>query len=1393
MQTWAKRGIQTALVTGGLLMLGTGIAAADDNIHPDTPPSPLDASVQVPVKVGENVIATPQGKRHLPAVDRQIAVTPAAVTPRVPAAKKVTEKVAKAAADENDVLRGNKAAGNVVAPVKVTGNAVALGDDVTVADSSSQHAAHTHDMYTDGSDKALAGNAVHLAYGLPIDVSGNAVAAGGSATTANSSEQSAAADGDIATNGDKGVFSGNVMAGHGATPVELSGNGLAAAGIANTASEASSSATSGGTIENGGDDGVLSGNGGGAPVAVPVRGSGNSAAVLGIADTRSSADTTAQAGDERPDLYGVPSYIETDGGHGATMSGNAAQPAVSGPIALDCNGVGGGGNVDSQCVTTADAGAGGGTRTFGDASVLSGAIASGPVALPAQGQGNCGAVAGNCDVTAVNEVGSDAGGDGHTRGHDSVLSGSTGTVPVSGPVDLCGNATGGLGKTDVVCDNTSTTHAGGATGTTGSDSIVGGNHGSAPVAVPVAGLGTTAGALGDAETVIAQDKVATAGGANSTDDDAALGAANLVTVPVAGPVQSFSNGAGVGATVESEMDGTTDVTAGGPSRAKGTMGTGSGNVGQVPVAAPTQLFGSGATAAGNGKHNGVNATSSAAGGHALTDGADGRASGNLVTVPVASTAQGFGVAGAAAGDNVAVADNATATAAGGDGATSGRFGTASGNVVGAQALPIGQTFGPAVSGAAGDASGAATSSTHGTSGGDLSTNGDHGTLSGNLVDSPVAAMAQGHGDGVAAVAADSAGVSDNITTGSAGGVGTTSGAGGRLNGMDVATPVGADAPVYDVPVAVVADAMTSGVHANDVTVGEREPTIEVPETKVLEATELPTLPKPGSLALPRPFALTGGQARAGDPITGLLGGVTAGTPVGALTGGTLLGGVTGGSNPLGGLTGGNPLGALTGGVTRSEDPITGLLGGVTGGDLLGGVTGGSPVGALTGGDLLGGLTGGNPLSGVTGGLTRSEDPITGLLGGMTAGTPVGALTGGDLLGGVTDGDLLGGVTGGNPLSGVTGGVTRSDDPITGLLGGVTAGTPAGAVTGGDLLDGASGRNPLGGVTGGLTRSADPITDVLGNLVGGQGGPLGAVTGGDLLGGVTGGNPLGSVTGGGLTRSEDPITGLVGNLVGGQGGPLGSVTGGDLLGGDLLGGVTGGGPLGGLTGGLTRSEDPITGLVGNLVGGQGGPLGAVTGGDLLGGVTGGDALGGLTGGGPLGGLTGGLTRSVDPTRTVADELPARGVSDAAKKVVRDVVGQSALGGLSRSGEPASGQLDGAKGLSPMGSLTGGTTALQGLDDITIRTVTGMAAGLLGADVPTPRDAAPVMPGLTGVSGLENVEGSFSGTLVETPAVDRFPVRTPALSDLDSRFALPTADGSSLADTRSRLSGLVGRIG
>ena len=77
MQTWAKRGIQTALVTGGLLMLGTGIASADENVNPDTPAGPLDLYASIPVDISGNALGTLGKQVDLPEVHKEFSTAPA--------------------------------------------------------------------------------------------------------------------------------------------------------------------------------------------------------------------------------------------------------------------------------------------------------------------------------------------------------------------------------------------------------------------------------------------------------------------------------------------------------------------------------------------------------------------------------------------------------------------------------------------------------------------------------------------------------------------------------------------------------------------------------------------------------------------------------------------------------------------------------------------------------------------------------------------------------------------------------------------------------------------------------------------------------------------------------------------------------------------------------------------------------------------------------------------------------------------------------------------------------------------------------------------------------------------------------------------------------------------
>src|SRR5258708_33529326 len=87
MHSWAKRGLQTALVTGGLLMLGTGIASADESVTPATPASPLDLNVTVPVDVANNAIGTPLGQLNVPGFHAVVSTKPVTAPVKAAAAE----------------------------------------------------------------------------------------------------------------------------------------------------------------------------------------------------------------------------------------------------------------------------------------------------------------------------------------------------------------------------------------------------------------------------------------------------------------------------------------------------------------------------------------------------------------------------------------------------------------------------------------------------------------------------------------------------------------------------------------------------------------------------------------------------------------------------------------------------------------------------------------------------------------------------------------------------------------------------------------------------------------------------------------------------------------------------------------------------------------------------------------------------------------------------------------------------------------------------------------------------------------------------------------------------------------------------------------------------------
>ncbi|WET80998.1 hypothetical protein P3102_07115 [Amycolatopsis sp. QT-25] len=90
MQNWMKYLLQSAVTTGGLLMLGTGIASASENFNPDLPASPLDQIVAPAASGLSEAVKQARPLQQLdaadedslqPSVDAVVHDVPAAVPP----------------------------------------------------------------------------------------------------------------------------------------------------------------------------------------------------------------------------------------------------------------------------------------------------------------------------------------------------------------------------------------------------------------------------------------------------------------------------------------------------------------------------------------------------------------------------------------------------------------------------------------------------------------------------------------------------------------------------------------------------------------------------------------------------------------------------------------------------------------------------------------------------------------------------------------------------------------------------------------------------------------------------------------------------------------------------------------------------------------------------------------------------------------------------------------------------------------------------------------------------------------------------------------------------------------------------------------------------------------
>ncbi|MGI5171314.1 chaplin family protein [Spirillospora sp. CA-253888] len=129
--------------------------------------------------------------------------------------------------------------------------------------------------------------------------------------------------------------------------------------------------------------------------------------------------------------------------------------------------------------------------TSGDGSVLGGNQLNAPVSVPVNLCGNAVAVVGlakGACLGAATVTNHDSGGHLHTSGNDSVLGGNQANVPVSVPVNVCGNSAAVLGLAKAHCKGGAhvlNENGGGNLHTSGKDSVGGGNQGNVPISVPV--------------------------------------------------------------------------------------------------------------------------------------------------------------------------------------------------------------------------------------------------------------------------------------------------------------------------------------------------------------------------------------------------------------------------------------------------------------------------------------------------------------------------------------------------------------------------------------------------------------------------------------------------------------------------------------------------------------------------------------------------------------------------------------------------------------------------------------------------------------------------------------------------------------------------------------------
>ncbi|MEU5881181.1 chaplin family protein [Spirillospora sp. NPDC047279] len=205
-------------------------------------------------------------------------------------------------------------------------------------------------------------------------------------------------------------------------------------------------------------------------------------------------------------MAGAPAQADTTDGKFSVLGGNQVNAPVSVPLNLSGNSASLFGTAKSKAHTGAHVTNvnqdGGSMLTSGKYSLAGGNQLRAPISVPVNFCGNSIAVAGVTKAAckgAATVTNHDAGSGMMTSGKFSILGGNQGNVPISVPANLCGNAAAAFGVSKAYCEGGAhVLNEGTGSGmmTSGKFSILGGNQANVPVSAPINACGNAASAFG---------------------------------------------------------------------------------------------------------------------------------------------------------------------------------------------------------------------------------------------------------------------------------------------------------------------------------------------------------------------------------------------------------------------------------------------------------------------------------------------------------------------------------------------------------------------------------------------------------------------------------------------------------------------------------------------------------------------------------------------------------------------------------------------------------------------------------------------------------------------------------------------------------------------------------